>query len=209
MRMVGAAFLILCAAACAVSVPASGPSAELLAMRNQFEREVLAIEQDYAGDADGLRQAALPIALKIYGANWEVVRAEAKRSLAALPEIDLTAYEKATPIPSNIDPASMREVTPFLTPAGMAMMRFWDAQAVAFSIAPMSVDLMRGGDSAMMIGTKMLLVPNRVWRGKFNGEDVLASRYLRSMVIAPYTFTAQGMILPSFDRLRVYDLQAG
>jgi hypothetical protein len=209
MRTVWASFLILCVAACAVSPPANGPSAELLAMRNQFEREVLAIEKDHPGDAEGLRQAAMPIALKIYGANWEIVRAEAKRSLAALAEIDLAAYEKATPIPSNIDPTSLREMTPFLTPAGTAMMHFWDAQAVGFMIAPMSVDLMRDGDSAMMIGTKMSLVPNRVWRGKFNGKDVLASRYLRSMVIAPYTFTAQGMILPSFDELRVYDLQAG
>lgn len=206
MRIVGAAFLFLWTAACSGTAP-SEPSAAIKAMRDDFEAQVLAIEKDHPGDPDGLRQAALAIAEKVYGANWEAVRVETQRSLNALPEIDLSPYEAATPSPSNLDAASMRDVVPFLTPGGLAAMRFWDAGSVGYMIAPMSVDLMRDGDTAAMLGTKFSLVPGRVWRGRFEGQDVLAARYFRSMVIAPYTFSPEGMIIPTLASLRVYDLQ--
>lgn len=208
MRMVWAALLSLGLIACSAG-PSPEPSPAIKAMRDQFEAEVLAIEKDYPGDANGLRAAAIDIAAKVYGADWNVVRAETQRSLAALPEIDLSVYETATPIPSMIDASSLREVLPFMTPGGLAALRFWDAASVGFVVAPMSVDLTRDGDAAMMIGTKLSLVPGRVWRGKFEGKDVIAARYMRSVVIAPYTLSTEGMIVPAFESLRVYALQSG
>jgi hypothetical protein len=176
-------------------------------MRDRFEAEVLAMEKEHAGDPDGLRDAAMPIALKIYGADWSVVRAEAKRSLAALPEIDLSAYEAATPFPPRTDLGLMSaQMERFRTPAGLAAARFWDANIAGLAVAGMFSDLLRDGDAASMISMKMSLVPNRVWRGKQGGEDVLAIRYLRSLVIAPYTLTEEGLILPAFERVRVYGL---
>lgn len=205
MRTGLAALLLICLVGC--SPPASEPSAAIKAMRDQFEAQVLAIEANHAGDPDGLRRAAVDIATSIYGADWNVARAEAQRSLAALPEIDLSAYETAAPTPSNFDASMLKDILPFLSAGGLASMRFYDANAVGQMIAPMSVDLMRDGDTAAMLGVKFSLVPGRVWRGVFHGEDVLAVRYFRSMVIAPYAFSAEGMILPTFASLRVFDLQ--
>lgn len=205
MRAIWASLLVLCLSACG-AVPASGPSAAIQAMRDDYEAQVLAMENNHGDDANDLRSAALEIANKVYGADWKVVATETKRSLAELPEIDLSGYEAATPIPSNFDSSMMMELAPFLTPAGQAMMRFWDANSVGFMVATMSTDLSRGNYSAAMIGLKLSIVPGRVWRGKFKGEDVLAARYMRSMVIAPYTFSAEGMILPTFASVRVFDL---
>ena len=60
MRMVGAVLLFLLAAGCSAPAP-SGPSAAIEGMRNDFEAQVLAIEKDYPGDADGLRKAAIDV----------------------------------------------------------------------------------------------------------------------------------------------------
>jgi hypothetical protein len=206
MRAVWASLLILCVSACGAA-PASEPSAAIQAMRDDFETQVLAMENNHGDDADALRKAGLEIANKVYGADWKVVAAETKRSLAELPVLDLAAYEAATPIPSNFDGSMITELAPFMTPAGLAMMRFWDAGSVGFMVATMSVDISRGNYSAAMIGLKLSMVPGRVWRGKFKGEDVMAARYMRQMVIIPYTFSAEGMILPTFASVRVYDLQ--
>lgn len=206
MRAIWASLLVLCLSACGAA-PASEPSTAIQAMRDDFEAQVLAIENNHGDDAEALRKAAIEISNKVYGADWKVVAAEAKRSLAALPELDLSAYETATPIPSNFDGASMvAELAPFMSPAGLAMMRFWDANSVGFMVATMSIDLSRGNYSAALIGLKLGMVPGRVWRGKFKGEDVLAARYMRSIAIAPYTFSAEGMILPTFASVRVFDL---
>jgi hypothetical protein len=204
-----ALFAMLWLSACAIAPAetAGWPSPEIIAMRDQFEREILAIERNYPDNAEGLRAAGLPIALRIYGANWNAVRAEAKRSLAALPELDLSAYANAAPIAPAIDASTMSEAMQFMTPAGLAMMRFWDASVVGYTVAPMTISLIRDGETAAMVGAKLALVPNRIWRGRFEGQDVLAARYMRAMVIMPYTFTPQGMIFPSFNKLRVYDLQ--
>lgn len=205
MRAAWASLLVFCLTACGPA-PASGPSAAIQKMRNDFEAQVLAIENDHGDDAEALRKAALEIAGKVYGADWKVVAAEAKRSLAELPELDLSGYEAATQVQSNFDAGMPTELTPFMTPAGQAMIRFWDANSVGFMMATMSVDITRGNQSPSMLGLKLGIVPGRVWRGKFKGEDVLAARYMRSMAIAPYTFSAEGMILPTFASVRVYDL---
>lgn len=206
MRAIWASLAVMCLSACGAG-PASGPSAEIQAMRDSYEAQVLAIEKDHGDDAEGLQKAALEISQKVYGADWKVVGAEAKRSLAELPEIDLTAYEPLTPAPSNFDGFAMQELAPFMTPAGQAMMRFWDANSVGFMVAPMSVNLTANNETPAMIGLKLGIVPGRVWRGKFKGEDVLAARYMRSMVVTPYTFSAEGVILPTFASVRVFDLQ--
>ncbi|HVY87415.1 MAG TPA: hypothetical protein VG942_01005 [Hyphomonadaceae bacterium] len=205
--MIGLSLLL---AACSYETPTSGPSAAIQAMRQDFETRVLAAEKGHS-DAEDIRHAATGIALEVYGKDWNVVRAEAKRSLAALPALDLAPYETA-PSSQSARPAedvksSMNEATEYLTPAGMAMMRFWDAQAVGGTLAPMFVNLSASGDPMALIGVKMSLVPPRTFRGKFKGADVLASRYMRSLVIAPYSMTAEGMILPDFEKVGVFDLK--
>jgi hypothetical protein len=54
---------------------------------------------------------------------------------------------------------------------------------------------------------KMALAPMRAYRGRFNGTDVLAARCYRSLVVTPYAWTADGLILPDFANIRVYPLQ--
>ncbi len=206
MRAIWASLLVLCLSACGAA-PASGPSAAIETMRDRFEAEVLAIEKDHGDDAPALQRAAAAIAEKVYGADWNVVRAEAKRSVAALPKIDLSPYEAATPLPSRIDQSVARDMAMFMTPGGLASIRFWDAQTVGYVVAPIASDLTRGAESPAMIGMKIGLAPPRVWGGKFKGEDVIAIRHMRAMVLVPYTFSAEGMILPTFASVRVFDLQ--
>ncbi|HEV7692944.1 MAG TPA: hypothetical protein VGO52_19065 [Hyphomonadaceae bacterium] len=187
---------------------ASSPSRALLDMEAEFERQVLAIEPQHPGDADGLRDAAIEIAAKVYSKDWSVVRAEAQRSLAQLPEIDLAPYESAAATTLTRDTAGfMRRMAPLLTPGGLAAMRFWDARYAGGSLGPMAVDF-SAVDGAATTGMKMGLIPGRTYRGKFKGADVIAARYMRSMVIAPYTITEEGMILPQFDKVTVYAYQA-
>jgi hypothetical protein len=176
-------------------------------MEAEFERQVLAIEPQHPGDADGLRDAAIEIAARVYGKDWSIVRAEAQRSLAQLPEIDLAPYESATAPPLTRDAAGFtRTMAPLLTPGGLAAMRFWDARYAGGSLGPMAVDL-SAADGAATIGMKMGLIPGRTYRAKFKGADVIAARYMRSMVIAPYTITDEGMILPQFEKVIVYPYQ--
>jgi hypothetical protein len=78
---------------------------------------------------------------------------------------------------------------------------------VAFSVASMSVRPFDDGDSFSMIGAKFTLVGSRAYRGGFAGRDVLAVRFYRSMVIIPYTLTAEGLIRPSFEEVAIYRLQ--
>jgi hypothetical protein len=197
----------LCLAGCSPAGGASAPSRALLDMEAEFERQVLAIEPQHPGDADGLRDAATEIAAKVYGRDWSVVRAEAQRSLAQLPEINLAPYESAAATPPTRDAAGfMRTMAPLLTPGGLAAMRFWDARYAGGSLGPMAVDFSTV-DGAATIGMKMGLVPGRTYRGKFKGADVLAARYMRSLVIAPYTITDEGMILPQFEKVTVYPYQ--
>jgi hypothetical protein len=203
--------VILALALSHVAIPAAvAQDAVMVAMRDRFETEVLAVEDEYGADIDGLRRAAMQIALRVYGSNWDAVRAEAQRSLAALPEIDLAPYERldqAVSLPFGGKGDVLDEIMPFMGKGGMAMLRFWDAQAVAFSTAAMGVqpDLAREG--AARIAVKMTLAPMRAYRGRFYGAEVLAARYYRSLVVTPYTWTADGLILPDFAHIRVYPLQ--
>lgn len=194
----------------ATILAAVAQDAAMTAMRDKFEAEILAVEDRYGADVDGLRRAAMEIALRVYGSNWDAVRAEARRSLAALPEIDLAPYERLQQVgslPFKVGGHVLDEITPLMGKGGMAMLRFWDAQAVAFLTAAMGVqpDLAREG--AAKLAMKMTLAPMRAYRGRFNGSDVLAARYYRSLVVTPYAWTADGLILPDFAHIRVYPLQ--
>jgi hypothetical protein len=203
--------IILALALSHAAIPAAvAQDAAMVAMRDKFEAEVLAVEEEYGANVDGLRRAAMQIALRVYGSNWDAVRAEARRSLAALPGIDLAPYERLEQVgslPHKVSGSVLDEIMPLMGKGGMAMLRFWDAQAVAFLTAAMGVqpDLSREGaaESAM----KMTLAPMRAYRGRFKGADVLAARYYRSLVVAPYAWTADGLILPDFAHIRVYPLQ--
>jgi hypothetical protein len=184
--------------------------AAMVAMRDKFEAEVLAVEDEYGADVDGLRRAAMQIALRVYGSNWDAVRDEARRSVAALPEIDLAPYERLEHVGSlsyKDKGDVLDEILPFMGKGGMAMLRFWDAQAVAFLTAGMGVQPDMAREGAARIAMKMTLAPMRAYRGRFNGTDVLAARYYRSLVVTPYAWTADGLILPDFAHIRVYPLQ--
>ncbi len=202
--------MVLAACALLWSAPAfaEGPSAALIAMRDRFESEVLKIEDDYIGDAEGLRRALEPAAQRIFGADWSVVRAEAERSLRALPEIDLSVYAGATlgqtPFADLGDALNMTDPNP--SPAMFAMVRFYDASSVAILAATSIVRLPASELGVYDIGIRMSLVPLRAYRGRFEGRDVLAARYMRSMVITPYEITPEGIIMPDMAHARVFAL---
>lgn len=207
MRLFLLTLLVLGLAACdAVTAGAtSRPNPAFEAMRTQFEREILSIEGNYS-DAEELRNAALPVAQRIYGANWGLVRAEALRSIAALPEIDLTRYSVLAPERPQID-LSESDLGQMLSPGGLAAWRAYDANMVAFTMASMSVRPFEQGDSASMIGAKFALVGPRAYRGRLNGGEVLAVRYYRSLVTIPYMLTAEGLIKPDLQQVGIYPLQ--
>jgi hypothetical protein len=54
--------------------------AAMVAMRDRFEAEVLAVEEEYGANVDGHRRAAMRIALRVYGSNWDALRADAPAS---------------------------------------------------------------------------------------------------------------------------------
>ncbi len=82
MRTFGVLLLIIGLAACnLVVLNLQRPSPAFEQMRAQFEREILAIEGQYS-DGEELTRAAAPVATRIFGADWDLVRAEAQRTLA-------------------------------------------------------------------------------------------------------------------------------
>ena len=193
------------------TAPQAGPSAAMVDLRDRFEAGILAVEGNYPSDPTGFQKAALSISKRVYGANWGVLRAEAQRSLAALPEIDLAPYAALKAPGSQIPPddlgSMLNQIMPYLEPAGYAMMRFWDASAVGSYVATLAVRLNIDKESPSVLGLKLALAPTRTYRGRFQNADVLATRYLRSMVITPYGLNAEGLIVPDFERVRVYPLQ--
>ena len=212
MRTLGALLVILGLAACnpvALDSPRPDlqrPSPAFEQLRSQFEREILAVEGNYSDGAE-LGRAAAPIAARIYGAHWDLVRAETLRTLLAMPEIDLSRYVGQPPSEPSFDRSHiMAEMSEMLNPGGLAAMRFYDANAVAFQAASMSVRPFDDGDSSSMVAIKMALVGPRAYRGRMGGSDVLAARYFRRLVVVPYSITAEGMIMPDFAQLSVYPL---
>lgn len=203
--------VVVLVAACAVRpatavTPPSEPSAAILALRDQFEAEVLAIEGKYADNIAGLQVAALGIAAQVYGQNWAAVRAEAQRSLSALPAIDLAPFATAKPVPNDMQEAEAARLGQFTTRDGLALLRFWDAQQVAFSVGAAAAPIVIGDETAAMVGLKFQLVPPRAYRGTFRGRDVLVMRYYRSLVTIPFTVTADGLIRPDLAGVEVFAL---
>ena len=191
--------------------PLAGPSAAMVDLRDRCEAGILAVEDNYPNDPTGFQKAALSISQRVYGSNWSVLRAETQRSLAALPEIDLAPYAALNPPGGPIPPADLgsmlNQIMPYLEPASYAMMRFGDASAVGSYVATLAVRLNMDKESPSMLGLKLALTPTRTYRARFNNAGVLATRYLRSMVITPYGLNAEGLIVPEFERVRVYPLQ--
>ncbi|MEQ1619172.1 MAG: hypothetical protein ABL883_12615 [Terricaulis sp.] len=207
MRKFVALLIILSLAACSPAiVDSQRPSPAFEQVRSQFEREILAIEGNYSDGAE-LGAAAAPIAARIYGADWDLVRAEALRTFANLPEIDLTRYTGQPPAEPGFDATNIRaELQQMLNPGGMAAMRFYDANVAAFQAGSMAALPFADGNSSSMIGVKMALVGPRAYRGRWGGRDVLVSRYFRRLVIVPYSITPEGMYMPDFQHLTVFRL---
>ena len=187
----------------------SNPSPAMISMRDLFEAEVLTIEDKYPDNNNDFIEAVAAIADRVFGADWNVVREEAKRTLANLPEIDLAPYAKLKESPAafaaNGAGSGPGQFLPFMGPAGYAMMRFWDAEAVGRYVAVISV--LPDRNSIVVNGLRSTLVPSRVFKSRFANRDVLATRWMRSMVIAPYSITIEGFIQPDFENVRVYALQ--
>lgn len=205
MRRLLLALVVLFAAPMALAQTGSAPSAALVAMRDRFETEFLALERDFPGNADELRAAAIPIARRVYGADWSVVRAETTRSLAALARFDLAPHQRQpfeTPMATNPDLAAGLAL--LMDPGALAGMRFWDANFVGAYMAASAVDINLLDMPSSRLATVMGFAPTRVYRGRMDGDDVLVSRYLRSIVVTPYSITREGMIFPDVERVRVY-----
>lgn len=207
MRAIAVVLASVTLAACSPAiVDSQRPSPAFEQVRSQFEREILSIEGNYSDGAE-LGAAAAPIAARIYGANWDLVRAEALRTFANLPEIDLSRYTGQPLEESAFDPNNIRaDLQQMLNPGGMAAMRFYDANVAAFQAGSMAALPFADGDSNSMIGVKMALVGPRAYRGSWGGRDVLVSRYFRRLVIVPYSITPEGMYLPDFQHLTVFRL---
>ncbi len=208
MKLFCAILLATSLAACSGAVPAATqPSPAFEVLRAQFEREILAMESNYS-NGDELTQAAAPVAARIYGARWDLVRAEAQRTLAALPEIDLAPYRRLTSSPpAFIDQGLQQQMLEARDQPGvLAAMRLYDANIVAFSVGAASVNIREAGDPISMIGAKMALVGPRVYRGRAGINQVLALRYYRNMVVIPYAISTEGMIWPDYQHVAVYPL---
>lgn len=197
------------APAAALAQVAAGPSAEIISMRDRFEAEFLRMERSYEGDESGLREQAARIGEWVYSHDWEAVRAEASRSYAALPELDLSRYagkESVRPWAdlSESDKSVWREL-----PAGaLAAMRLYDAQQVGYLVAnlfalPHMFDTLDLPSSR--IGAIFPFAPTRIYRGRFEGRDVIAARVQRVFVIAPYIQHPRGMLVPDMAAVRLYD----
>jgi hypothetical protein len=199
--------------ALAIAAPAAAqqaaPSTSVVTLRDTFEAEILAIEGAYGNDHAGLLRAAVEAAQRVYGSDWDAVRAEAQRSLAALPTIDLAPYAHLDPVRPFADKPDGGDMLAFAmgkSKWAFAAMRFWDAQNVAAfigAVAPLKLD----GDTPASLGVKMTLVPMRAYRGRLDGADVLAARNGRSLVVAGYSLTPDGLILPELVGVRIYPLQ--
>jgi hypothetical protein len=190
----------------------AAPSAAVLALRERFEAEILAIEDAYGMNDAGLINAAFDIAERVYGSNWDAVRAEARRSLAALPTIDLGAYAGLEPVRPFAGRKGDEEQFVFMLRGSKgkwasAAMRFWDANTVAGFISGLAPPPSMERESAGLIGLKQGLVPMRAYRGRLEGMDVLAVRNWRSLVVAPYSFSDDGLIMPDLSGVRVYPLR--
>ncbi len=211
MRTLMLAFALL--GASPVQAQQAAPSAAIVALRDRFEVEVLAVEGSYGTDVAGLYRAASEIAERVYGGDWDAVRTEAQRSLAALPTIDLTPYANLEPARPFADKQRQRDLLPIIMLVAhgekwdFAAMRFWDAQVVAYSIAPTAAPPNLEQDTGASLGAKIGLVPPRAYRGRRDGADVLAIRYWRSLVVIPYSLNPDGLIVPDLDGVLVYPLR--
>lgn len=207
-----ALFSLLCLLiAPAAAFAQASPSAEIVALRDQFEAAFLQAERAYPDDEEGLRQIAARIGEDTYGQNWEAVRAEAARSLAALPEIDLARYEgKESARPWADLSAEERRVWLVMSPGVLAGMRFYDAQQVGmFAASSLGLPhMMRESDvSAARLGALMAFAPTRVYRGRYEGRDVLAVRLQRVFVITPFAQHPRGMLIPDLAGVRIFALE--
>jgi len=204
---------LIVALASPVSAQDLAPAAAIGALRDRFEAEILALEAATGKDEGGFLRAAIDIAERVYGSNWDAVRAEAQRSLAALPTIDLGPYERLEPVRPFAGLQSGEDMLAFLLRGGtgskwaFAAMRFWDAGTVGSFLSglapPPGLDRSSSGAWALKQG----FVPMRVYRGRLNGADVLAVRNWRSLVVAPYSLSVDGLILPDLAGVRIYPLQ--
>lgn len=199
------------AAAFAQAVPS--PSAEIIALRDRFEAAFVREERRYEGDARGLRQIAIRLGEDIYGEDWDAVRAEASRSYAALPEIDLEPYARREGVQPLADIRMFRD----LPEGALAAMRFYDAEQVGnFVVAWFAMQHLFGmydptDESAAEIALRLTTISHymqpRVYRGRFEGRDVLAASMHRVFVIAPYTQHARGFLMPDVAALRLYEAE--
>jgi hypothetical protein len=185
------------------------PSDRIIAMRDQFEAEFLAVEKTTGSDPEALTRAAAAISERIYGADWSVVRAESWRSIAALPVMDLSPYERRdAKTPFAEDGAMLSEFRQMGSASRLAMMRFYDAQTVAsFAVTTAATTVTPLDQFAMSprrLSLFFALAPARFWRAQFKGREVLVGRYLRSLVVVPYGFTPEGLILPDLAGVLVY-----
>lgn len=211
MRALLALLCLLFAPAAAFAQGAPGPSAEIITLRDQFEAAFLHAERSYPDDEASLRAIAARLGEDTYGQNWEAVRAEAARSLAALPEIDLAPYDgKESARPWADLSAEERRVWLIMSPGVLAGMRFYDAQQVGvFAASALGFPHMmrEGGLSAMRLGTLSAFAPTRVYRGRFEGRDVLGVRMQRVFAIVPYEQHPRGMLIPDLAGVLIFDLE--
>lgn len=187
---------------------AQAQSARFLSMENTFEQRLAALGPELEGLSQSeIYERAAPVAESVFGADWRVVAAEARRALRALPTYDLAPYADAeAQLPfSDLEVPTLAPMTAALRSRGqMAALRFYDPRHVGLSTALFAVSMV---DAEALTRERIYvsgMFANRTFRSRLGGETVLVTRVSDRVVVTPYVIDEAGMLKPELARVRVY-----
>jgi hypothetical protein len=89
-------------------------------------------------------------------------------------------------------------------PAQLAVLRFYDPEAVGRSIGYMTLAAFLPADEFQNLNVAMTYAPMRVYHARWRAREALVARHGDWMVIIPYELSRYGLITPNLTEIRVY-----